>query len=73
MRQAYRLLGLGRRYGETRLDDACRRALEADVVDVGVVSRMLERGAAGTRESRVVAQTLPLRYVRDASEIGGRR
>jgi transposase len=73
MRQVYRLLGLGRRYGETRLDDACRRALEADVVDVGVVSRMLERGASGAKEPRVVAQTLPLRYVREASEIGGRR
>jgi transposase len=43
MRLCYRLLGLGRRYGNERLEDACRRALDLDVVDVLRVERMLQR------------------------------
>ena len=73
MRQVYRLLGLVRRYGPTRVDDACARALDVDCVDVGVVSRMLERAAAGIPEVRVIAQKLPLRFARDHSELGGGR
>jgi transposase len=73
MRQVYRLLGLVRRYGPTRVDDACARALDVDCVDVGVVSRMLERAVAGGPEPRVTAQRLPLRFARDHSELGGGR
>ena len=73
MRQVYRLLGLVRRYGAGRVDDACGRALEVDCIDVGVVSRMLERAAAGTPQPRVVAQHLPLRFARHQSELGGGR
>jgi hypothetical protein len=73
MRQVYRLLGLGRRYGPERVEEACRRALEAEVVDIGLVSRIVERAAAGTPAPRVVTQHLPLRYAREAGEIGGRR
>ena len=73
MRQVYRLLGLVRRYGPTRVDDACGRALEVDCVDVGVVTRMLERAVAGIPQARVIAQKLPLRFARDHSELGGGR
>jgi hypothetical protein len=73
MRQVYRLLGLVRRYGPTRVDDACRKALDVDCVDVGVVSRILERAVAGEPEVRVVAQHLPLRFARDDHELGGGR
>ena len=73
MRQVYRLLGLVRRYGPTRVDDACAKALDVDCVDVGVVARMLERAAAGIPEVRVIAQKLPLRFARDDSELGGGR
>ncbi len=43
MRQVYRLVGLGDKWGSLRLDQACRRALEAEAVDVNLISRMLER------------------------------
>jgi hypothetical protein len=69
----YRLLGLVRRYGPTRVDDACAKALDVDCVDVGVVSRMLERAAVGTPQVRVIAHKLPLRFARDESELGGGR
>jgi hypothetical protein len=73
MRQVYRLLGLARRYGSDRLDDACAKALEIDCVDVGVVARMLERVSAGMPETPAVPQRLPLRFARQASEWGGDR
>jgi transposase len=73
MRQVYRLLGLVRRYGPTRVDDACTKALDVDCIDVGVVSRILERAAAGAPEVRVVAPHLPLRFARDDHELGGGR
>lgn len=73
MRQVYRLLGLVRRYGPTRVDDACAKTLDVDCVDVGVVSRILERAVAGAPEVRVTAQRLPLRFARDHSELGGGR
>jgi hypothetical protein len=43
MRAVYRLLGLVGKWGPDRVDDACRRALDAEAVDVGLVGRMLER------------------------------
>jgi transposase len=73
MRQVYRLLGLVRRYGPTRVDDACAKVLDVDCVDVGVVARILERPAAGVPEVRVTAQRLPLRFAREESELGGGR
>jgi hypothetical protein len=44
MRQVYRLLSLVRRHGADAIDDACRRALDAEVIDVGLIERMLARG-----------------------------
>ena len=43
MRQVYRLLGLVKKWGPSRVDTACRRALEAEAIDVNLISRMLER------------------------------
>ena len=43
MRQVYRLLGLVRRHGADMVDDACRRALDAEVIDVGLIERILTR------------------------------
>ena len=37
MRQVYRLLGLVRRHGPDRIDQACRRGLEAEVVNIGLI------------------------------------
>jgi transposase len=44
MRQVYRLLGLVRRHGADRVEQACTRALEAEAVNVGLIDRMLTRG-----------------------------
>lgn len=46
MRRVYALLGLGRRYGASRLEQACRVALEADMTDVVRLRQMLERAEA---------------------------
>jgi hypothetical protein len=51
MRHVYRLLGLVRRYGAPRVEEACRRALDAEAIDVGPVSRMLERATERTSPS----------------------
>lgn len=42
-RHVYRLLGLAKKWGSDRVEVACRRALDAEAVDVNLVSRMLER------------------------------
>jgi hypothetical protein len=48
MRQVYALLGLVKKWGAGRVDAACRRALEAEAVSVGLIGRMLERGTEHT-------------------------
>ncbi len=69
MRQVYRLLGLVKKWGPERVEQACRRALEAEAVDVNLVSRMLERAREDTdadvRPEPVVIQG---RFARDPSE-----
>lgn len=44
LRQAQKLLRLGHKYGPTRLDSACRRALAFDLVNVSGVERILIHG-----------------------------
>jgi transposase len=69
MRQVYRLLGLVKKWGAGRVEQACRRALDAEAVDVNLVSRMLERAredaVADARADPVVVQG---RFARDPSE-----
>jgi len=69
MRQVYRLLGLVKKWGPGRVDLACRRALDAEAVDVNLVSRMLDRAREDTepdaRPDPVVVQG---RFARDPSE-----
>ena len=69
MRQVYRLLGLVKKWGAKRVEAACRRALDAEALDVNLVSRMLERGRedAGpdTRPDPVIVAG---RFARDPSE-----
>ncbi|GAC1378859.1 MAG: hypothetical protein NVSMB4_08450 [Acidimicrobiales bacterium] len=89
MRQVYRLLGLARRYGDQATDLACARALEVEVVNVGLIERMLTRGLAGVETmapARAVndvdgdaaassAAVVPAasRFVRDPGEFSTRR
>ena len=43
MRQVYRLLGLVKKWGEATVELACEKALEAEAIDVNLISRMIER------------------------------
>lgn len=69
MRQVYRLLGLVKKWGAVRVDQACRRALDAEALDVNLVSRMLERAREDTEpDGRPDAVVVQGRFARDASE-----
>jgi transposase len=69
MRQVYRLVGLVNKWGADRVEQACRRALEAEAVDVNLISRMLERAREATATPIPSPLRLrPGRYARDASE-----
>jgi hypothetical protein len=69
MRTVYRLLGLVRTYGAGPVEQACTRALELDVVDVGKIARMLEQ-AIEHDPVPVAAKVVggSGRFARDASE-----
>jgi transposase len=68
MRQVYRLIGLAKKWGSTRLDEACRRALDAEALDVNLVARMLERAReAAESEERFAPVVVQGRFERDPS------
>jgi hypothetical protein len=46
MRRVYALLGLVRRYGAARVTEVCTIALDADMLDVHRLKRLLEQGIA---------------------------
>ncbi|WP_237682930.1 hypothetical protein [Mycolicibacterium agri] len=53
MRTVYRLLGLVRRYGARRVEQACSLSLDLDVVSVTKIASMLERATeTSTRRCR---------------------
>ncbi|MDQ6909166.1 MAG: IS21 family transposase [Actinomycetota bacterium] len=69
MRQVYRLLGLVKKWGAARVELACRRALEAEAVDVNLVSRMLERAREDTEpDARPELVVVAGRFAREPSE-----
>ncbi len=72
MRHVYRLLGLVRRYAAPAVEQACTRALEADVVDVACVARMVEQAVEhqplATRPRSGDAARRSLRFLRQPSE-----
>ena len=69
MRHIYRLLGLCKRYGDARVDQACRMALELDVVEVKRIDRMLARDLEATPPHQPPrGQVISLRFGRDPSE-----
>jgi hypothetical protein len=61
-----------RRHGADAVDDACRRALDAEVIDVGLIERMLTRG---TGEQLPLPMPAPAasRFVRAATDFTVRR
>ncbi len=73
MRMAYALVGLARKYGEGRLEETCRLALEAGMHDVTRVRRLLERGTCPD-EPRIPARVVPIaRYLRPHDHFALRR
>jgi hypothetical protein len=66
MRQVYALLGLVKKWGAERVNTACRRALEAEAVNVALIGRMLERGTEHTEMQPALPGTvIPARFARD--------
>ena len=68
MRRVYALLGLARRYGAGRVNDACTIALAAEMCDVHRLKRMLALGP-GPSSTAASARVIPLgRFLRPASQ-----
>lgn len=67
MRRVYALLALCRRYGDARLCEACAIALDADMVEIDRLKRMLESGAP--KPPSPPPRVIPLsRYLRPAQQ-----
>ena len=68
MRRVYALLGLARKYGAGRTEEVCRIALDAEMLDVRRLQRMLE-SARGSPPASVPAAVLPIsRYLRPSEQ-----
>jgi transposase len=71
MRRVYALLGLVRRYGVERVEQACRVAIEAEMFDVTRLERMVLAAAAppsAATTATVPKNASPARHLRSASE-----
>jgi transposase len=70
MRRVYALLGLARRYGSQRVDQACSKALAADMIDIRRLKRLLELGLADSTSTTasLAPSQVPLRHLRPASQ-----
>jgi transposase len=69
MRRVYALLGLVKRYGALRVEQTCARALDADMVDVRRLERMLKLAAPPPAMPSAPARVIPLgRFLRPASD-----
>jgi hypothetical protein len=67
MRTVYALLGLGKRYGPTRLNEACATALDVDMIDIYRLRRLLERAPAAPTSAP--PRSLPAaRFLRPAKQ-----
>jgi transposase len=69
MRQAYRLLGLVKKWGPTRVELACTKALEAEAISVNLIARMIDRATEAESADTPPQPTLIQgRFARDPSE-----
>jgi transposase len=69
LRQAQKLLRLAERYGAARLDAACRRALDFDLLDVHRLQHILEQGLESQTEPAPIVghqSVLELKFLRPA-------
>ena len=67
MRQVYALLGLVKKWGAERVNTACASALDHEVINVGLIGRMLERGTEATTIQPALPGTVVIagRFARD--------
>jgi hypothetical protein len=73
MRRVYALLGLVRRYGDDRVEEACQIALAADIVNVKRLERILTRRHRSEPDP-ATPKVIPLaRYLRPASQFAVER
>ena len=69
MRQAYRLLGLVKKWGPDKVELACTKALEAEAINVNLIARMIERATeAEDHEAPPQPNVVTGRFARDPSE-----
>lgn len=68
MRRVYALLGLARRYGDARINEACAIALAAEMFDVPRLKGMLEQATAASA-SAAPASLPAARFLRPASTL----
>jgi len=68
MRRVYALLGLCRRYGDERVEQACSRSLAVEMLDVRRLERMIKLGAKPQKDPGL-PKVVPLaRYLRPATQ-----
>lgn len=66
MRSVYALLGLVKKWGSERVEAACASALDHEVINVGLIGRMLERGTEGVTVQPLLPGTvIAARFARD--------
>ena len=65
--------GLVRRHGPDAVDDACRRALDAEVIDVGLIERIVTRGGGEQLPLLPKPPAQASRFVHDESDFAVRR
>jgi transposase len=58
MRQVYALLGLVKKWGPARVDEACAKAAQAEAYSVSLIGRMLERATEANVEQPPIQGTL---------------
>lgn len=69
MRQVYALLGLVKRYGAARVDEACHTALEVELVDIYRLRRLLEIAPPKPDGTAAPNKVLPVaRFLRPAQQ-----
>lgn len=64
------VIKLGQKYGGKRLNDACERAIEHDLISYAGVKRILQKGLDQERERQPVApEFAPTRFSRSIAEL----
>jgi transposase len=68
MRRVYAVLGLARRYGSRRVDEACHLALVAGMLDVHRLQRMLALAVTAAPSAPAPPAPAPARFLRPATQ-----